>query len=200
MQNTRWNFRNPNYGPAHGEVGCVVPMQRAASDMTDCVTRADLDCPTLGQPYEMSKNGLPSGIDVLRCWKFLKASVEKPGIISRRHDLTWNVVGDNFEICTSGSIPTITVWSVTMRINKLIESYQKLIKSAKIYMDKSCYKTTFVLFKDEIISLFDIFQCKCNDLAKCGCVRDKNCQKMEHAFLKDKRHYRKMVKVGWIQI
>ena len=64
-----------------------------------------------------------------------------------------------------------------MRINKLIESYQKLIKSAKIYMDKSCYKMTFVLFKDGILSLFDICPCKCNDLAKCGCVREKNCQR-----------------------
>ena len=73
--------------------------------MTGCVTRADLDCPTLGQPYEMSKNGLPSGIDVLRHWKTLKASVEKPGIISRRHDLTRKVVGDKVEICTSASIP-----------------------------------------------------------------------------------------------
>lgn len=105
MQITRWNCLNPNYGPTHGVVGCVVPLQRAASDMTGCVTRADLDCPTLGQPYEMSKNGLPSGIDVLRYWKFLKASVEKPGIISRRHDLTRKVVGDKVEICTSASIP-----------------------------------------------------------------------------------------------
>lgn len=127
---------------------------------------------------------MPSGIDVLRYWKFLKASVEKPGIISRRHDLTRKVVGDKVEICTSASIPTITVWSVTMRINKLIESYQKLIKSAKIYMDKSCYKMTFVLFKDEILSLFDICPCKCNDLTKCGCVRDKKLPKMEHAFWK----------------
>ena len=182
MQITRWNCLNPNYGPTHGEVGYVVPMQRAASGMTGCVTRADLDCPTLGQPYEMSKNGFPSGIDVLRYWKFLKASVEKPGIISRRHDLTRKVVGDKVEICTSASIPTITVWSVTMRINKLIESYQKLIKFAKIYMDKSCYKMTFVLFKDEILSLFDICPCKCNDLTKCGCVRDKKLPKMEHAF------------------
>ena len=70
--------------------------------MTGCVTRADLDCPTLGQPYEMSKNGLPSGIDVLRYWKFLKASVEKPGIIPKRHDLTRKVVGDKVEICTIG--------------------------------------------------------------------------------------------------
>ena len=146
--------------------------------MTGCVTRADLDCSTLGQPYEMSKNGLPSGIDVLRYWKFLKASVEKPGIISKRHDLTRKVVGDKVEICTSASIPTITVWSVTMRIDKLIESYQKLIKSAKIYMDKSCYKITFVLFKDEILSLFDICPCKCNDLTKCGCVRDKKLPKI----------------------
>ena len=65
------------------------------------------------------------------------------------------VVGDKVEIFASASIPTITVWSVTMRINKLVESYQKLIKSAKIYMDKSCNKMTFVLFKDEILSLFD---------------------------------------------
>ena len=97
MQITRWNCLNPNYGPTHGEAECVVPMHRAASGMMGCVTRADLDCPTLGQPYEMSKNGFPSGIDVLRYWKFLKASVEKPGIISRRHDLTRKVVAINLK-------------------------------------------------------------------------------------------------------
>ena len=36
---------------SHGEVEYVVPMHRAASGMMGCVTRADLDCPTLGQPY-----------------------------------------------------------------------------------------------------------------------------------------------------
>ena len=97
--------------------------------------------------------------------------------MSRRHDLTRKVVGDKVENCTSASIPTITVWSVTMRIKKLIESYQKMIKSAKIYMDKSCFKTTFVLFKDEIISIFDICPCKGNDLSKCGCVREKKLPK-----------------------
>ena len=123
------------------------------------------------------KKLLHSGIDVLRHWKFPNASVEKPGIFIEKARFDAKVVYDKVEICTSASIPTITVWSVTMRINKLIESYQKLIKSAKIYMDKSCYKMTFVLFKDEILSLFDICPCKCNDLAKCGCVREKNCQR-----------------------
>ena len=81
MQSTRWNCPNPNYGLGHGKVGHVVLMQSAANNMTGCDTRAGLDCPNLGQPYKMSKNGLPSGIEVLRYWNFLKASVEKPGII-----------------------------------------------------------------------------------------------------------------------
>ena len=74
--------------------------------------RKEKSAPILGQPHEISKNGLPSGIDVLRYWKFLNASVEKPRIISKRHGLTRKGVGDKVEICTSASIPTIRVWSV----------------------------------------------------------------------------------------
>ena len=74
------------------------PMQSAANNMTGCVTRADLDCPILGKTSELQKNVLPCGLDVLRYWQFLKASVEKPGIIPKRHNLTAKVAADIVEI------------------------------------------------------------------------------------------------------
>ena len=161
------------------------PMQNTANNLQGCVTRAELDCPILGKPTELQKNVLPCELDVLRYWQFLKASVEKPGIIPKRHNLTAKVAADIVEIWASASISSITVWSVTMRIDKLIESYLKLIKSAKRDADKDGYKMKLMRFKDDLSSLFDICSCKCKDFNNCRCVKDKKVPKIEHAFLKD---------------
>ena len=93
---------------------------QVVKSMAGCITRAELDCPILGKPADLQRNILPCGLDVLRYWKFLKSSVETPGIIPKRHDITARIAADLSEIWASASLPSITAWSIITRIENYL--------------------------------------------------------------------------------
>ena len=150
-------------------------------------------CPILGYPSALKSNVLPTNGDILRHWKLLKMSDEKPGAIPKRHVLTTKISSNVVEIWNSASIPAIQTWSILRRIDSLIDQYLGILKSMKRDSSREKFRNKLSEFEENLRLLFDVAQCQCAGLEECKCPKYKKVPQMEHQFLIDQRGPRKMM-------
>lgn len=155
-------------------------------------TRNYIKCPLLGAPSDFKGNVLPTKEDVLKCYLLtrynLKADSRKePSFFQISNLLADKILG----VWKNASLPTVLRKRVLQLIKMHHDKYLQLIRYPKSKRNEN-YTLKLQDYKTELKSLFDISACKCEDLEKCVCKKDKKVPPNEHVFLLDQRRLREM--------
>ena len=93
------------------------------------------------------------------------------------------------------SIPTVHERTIKVLIEKFFDKHRTKLRS----INKDNFKDIADEFLNSSNVLFDISTCKCRDISKCACPKEKKIPKAEHAFLVDQRNARSM-SIGGIDL
>ena len=158
-------------------------------NMASVSTRSTTEHSILGQPTIFRKNQLPTYADVFRTYDFyLKTST-----LSTAHERALAVAQQVKEIYETGSIPTVEISSIAIRIKRLVAKVQELGKYSEAKKSSATYQEKL----QSLENLFDICACKCYDMgvrerSMCKCPLACKIPAIEWEFWNDQKTTRKM--------
>jgi len=146
-------------------------------------TRQTTACLTFGQPSKLPPTQLPSNADIYRYyeWKRLKlfTSIQPASSV-----VSAKVAQKVINIWERASLPVIS-------IERICERVQNIRKRYKQEADKAAKKKTTAMIKD-MNELFDVCQCRCDDMGRCSGPAHSKVPILERSFLTDQRTSRLM--------
>ncbi|CAH0562821.1 unnamed protein product [Brassicogethes aeneus] len=162
-------------------------------------TRSNLSCPIFGSAKDIlpEENQLPSYEDLMKC--YLSVRLELKGDSSKQpaNATVANIVASKVEhVWKRASLPTLSRERIIKLILAYNLKYQNIIKPIKGKISKFLQAKLNNFHKDSN-KLFDISTCKCLDLERCSCEKERKVPKAEWSFLQDQKSHRKM-KIGGV--
>ena len=92
-----------------------------------------------------------------------------------------------------GDMPACKFYSIVQMIKSYHSKYASLIKNYKRKMNDPRYIGNIQDFVNSSHALFDVCTCKCQDISKCTCEKNRKVPKNEENFLLDQRSERLLV-------
>ena len=155
-----------------------------------------MQCPIFGPPKDFGPKVLPTRADILRCCQEVR---RQKGCLSEKDkepsfgDIADEVRSKLIVVWESASIPTVSEQRIRECLRNLHKKYttlKNLLKSKTTSQSNKDEK--IAAFKEYCSELFNIAACKCVDLSRCSCPKEKKVPAVEHAFYLDQRGKRLM--------
>ncbi|CAH0554916.1 unnamed protein product [Brassicogethes aeneus] len=155
------------------------------------------NCPLFGDVCDLKDNILPTYAEVMKFYEWTRRNIKhlretKKEPIYKEIEII--VVSKLIKIWDKASIPTVE----EKRVKAMLQAYhlkcKNILKSHPKIPDNKLEE-----FRLRGKALFDISACKCPDITKCTCPKQKKVHIREQSFLIDQRTCRKMV-IGGIDV
>ncbi len=139
-------------------------------------TRQKVKDPVFGYPKWIRGDQLPTQLDVGQHFLFRKGNQRNAPNKEALH----RTAEDLQQIWIMACVPTIEQDSIKRKVERLVQK-----------VGKSKAKKGPKVSSDELLGLFDMCSCKCEE-GCCSCPSDKKTPEKEREFVKDQRSVRKM--------
>lgn len=153
-------------------------------------TRDKWKSPLFGDPCELKDNMLPTYADVMKYYEWVRRKIKLERNTKKEpsyKEIEAIVVTKVANIWKKASIPTIQIKGINVMLKAYHLKCKNILKShPKIPQIK------LEEFRRSSRVLFDISSCKCTDISKCTCPKEKKVPTVEQRFLIDQRSTRKM--------
>ena len=172
------------------------PLWFVCHSMSKFAKRDFVQCPIFDPSKYFGPNVLPTRADVLQCCQEVR---RQKGCLSEKDkepsfgDIADKVRSKLIVIWESASIPTVSKQRIKECLTNLHKKYttlKNLLKSKTTSQSNKDEK--IAAFKEYCSELFNIAACKCVDLSRCSCPKEKKVPAVEHAFYLDQRGKRLM--------
>ena len=152
-------------------------------------------CPIFGDPTEMNKRQLPTYNNVIKDYLHTR------DLLTAQRNNKWQSVAEISELVSTkvekiwqkASLPILSHTRIVQMIKSYHSKYASLIKNYKRKMNDPRYKGNIQDFVNSSHALFDVCTCKCQDISKCTCEKNRKVPKNEEKFLLDQRSERLLV-------
>lgn len=158
-------------------------------------TRKNMNCSLFGASADLDSHNavlLPTYEDIIRCYFHVHVELKGDGSKKPSTNEVARIVAKKVEtIWERASLPTVSYHRICAMITSYHTKYRNIIKP-KTGRNTPFLNAKLAKFKKEAGKIFDVCSCKCSEINKCTCQKERKVAPIEWTFLQDQRTERKM--------